>query len=351
MQNLKKTNSRKKGSEIILKVLVILKEKSSSKKPLSQADIMNILKNDINNLSCNPKTLSEVIHILINTLNPVEYNGKNGDEFIIKYNGWKKGKTEKITKIYYSPPINEKQVKILANGIQRLNDISEEEKNTIIGKLEKEYRIPNLKKADKVTYFYTDTSDNVNENTDIIADAIQSERQITFNFRGYDCNNKLEVLYKDGNPKIYTVNPYYIVDYKGKRYLLANTVPYDNISVYRVDLMFDIKKTKEVRRYINEIREFTNCTPMEYMKSHLNMMYGETRTITLKVEENSYTLIHDCFGDYTLCNNGCIEVKASEKSVIDLAMTAPDKIEVVRPETLREKILQKSLSLGEKYKK
>ena len=346
-----------KNSLRMIKVLLILKQHSDINHRLTQSKIMEYLKKDPNgDLSCNPKTLSETIHELIDAINPKVLTEENSDYFTIRYSGWRDGVPERITNIYYMPVIKTCEAQNIAEGILRLDTISREQKDKIIKKLENEYKI-NCKDTVDVAVFSADNMENVKENTELIIKAITSEQQISFNFRGYNYQGEFDMVRgKNGKPKNYIVNPYYVVSYRGKRYLLANTEPYNDVSIYRVDLICNITLLGKMRRMINDINEFRESKdPQKFMEKHLNMMYGSPITVVLNVNVDSYTLIHDFFGEsykfskHVDKNHDEITVCASEKGIIDLAMTAPDKIEIVRPGTFRKKIIDKANELLKKY--
>ena len=359
-----------KNSQRLLKILMILMEHSNSNNRLQQSDIMRKLESSVEgDCSCNEKTLSTAIRDLIETLNPSVYNEENDEKFIIRYGGtfegetedksaWKMGIPKKITDIYYMPRIRNPEVLIIIDGIRGLDSISADEKDALIKKIENVYGVSGNKK-NSVCLFSVNSSADTRENINVITDSIEKEKQITFNFNGYDKDCKLiPNKDKNGNDKLYTVNPYFIVNYKGNHYMLCNTVPYNGVSIYRADLMSNIVITKEKRRMINEINEFTQSKdPQKFMQKHLNMMYGDERTVTLKIDtsKHAYTLIHDMFGDsFTFVKHidethDEIEVTATEKGIIDLAMTASDKIEVVRPYVFRKKICDKAEMLMKKY--
>ena len=320
---------------------------------MSQKEIREELEKE--NCKTNEKTLSLAIRDLIDILNPKEYKeGENDDEFILKYNGWQSDKMpNKITNIYISPRISGYDAEKLYKGVCLLDTISDKDKETLLKKLKTEFKInPDINRD--VFVVTSDTTENLNNNIDVILKAISHKKQITFQFCGYDEKMVLQPTLKNGKPKIYTISPYYIVKYNGKYYTIANTVGYDNASIYRVDLMHDIKIIDEHSRQIREINELNQHLSVgDYVKKHINMMYGQEREFHLKVRNDSYTLIYDYFRDFEFIKKlnkdyDEITVTASEKAVFDLAMTAFDRVEVIRP--CRERFIERLNNIKEKYK-
>ena len=74
-----------------------------------------------------------------------------------------------------------------------------------------------------------------------------------------------------------------------------------------------------------------------------------------RLEENGYTALHDCFGDKFLYKKSIdaehdeIEVVCSEHAMIDWAMQFCDRVEVIRPQSIRKKIKEKAEVLYRKY--
>lgn len=59
-------------------------------------------------------------------------------------------------------------------------------------------------------------------------------------------NKKLKARVDANGAKLrYVVNPYYIIMYNGKPYLICATEPHDDVAIYRIDLMSEI--TTEIK--------------------------------------------------------------------------------------------------------
>ncbi|SDB60197.1 Predicted DNA-binding transcriptional regulator YafY, contains an HTH and WYL domains [Ruminococcaceae bacterium FB2012] len=349
----------------VLKVLQVLKKYSDSNNRMSQSGIMEKLKNDEDiDYSCDAKTLSKALREMILVLNPPPQSltGKTRDEFIIRYKDWDSGCIpQRITGIYYKPYIEVSEMQAIADGIKQLDTISREQKEKIISKLKKEYNVSFDSEGD-VSVFSADDCEALAVNTAVIAQAAKKCMEITFNFGGYDRSGEVVPRCDDsGKPRIYRAVPYYVVSYRGKRYMLccyirSNGEYTDNVSIYRVDLMRNITVTDKPGRMINAVREFVNTNADEYIQKHPDMTYGQPITVRLKVKAEYYTLIHDTFGmSYEFVRQlddtyDEIKVTTSEKGIIDLAMSWPDRIEIISPASLRKKLAERAKDLIGKYK-
>ena len=95
-------------------------------------------------------------------------------------------------------------------------------------------------------------------------------------------------------------NPYYVMLYNGKYYLICCAEPYRNVAFYRIDLMCDITdKTKQSvldkTKWISEYRkpkrdvkglplEWNDTVASRFQTEHMNMFYGEPTTIRIKID-------------------------------------------------------------------
>ena len=350
----------------VLKVLQVLKKHSNSNNKMTQTMIMEkMMKDKEIDYKCDHKTLAKAIRELILVMNPPPQSltDENRDRFVIRYKDWDQGFIpDRLTGIYYKPYIEVSEVQAMAKGIGLLDTLSLEQKKKLIGKLKDEYHKVDSDEGD-TSGFSVDDCERTSINSAEIIKAIKACRQMTFNFGGYDRDGKI-VLRKsrNGKPRLYRVVPYYIVAYRGKRYMLCcyihSSGEYtDNVSIYRVDLMENITVTDKKGKMINEIRGFISSNAHEFMLRHPDMTYGDPITVTLKVKAEYYTLIHDVFGmSYEFVRKiddtyDEIKVTTSEKGIIDLAMAYPDRIEIVRPTMLKAKLVERARELTERYGK
>lgn len=217
----------------------------------------------------------------------------------------------------------------------------------------------------------------VKENLMLIQNAIEANGgkgcKIAFHFQGY--NEQKELILRrqpDGKPMRYVVNPYYVMLYNGKYYLICCAEPYRNVAFYRIDLMCDIMdKTKQSvldkTKWISEYRkpkrdvkglplEWNDTVASRFQTEHMNMFYGEPTTIRIKIDHERYTLLHDYFGDYYEFRKrlddqwDMVDVKCVPNAMESFAMQCSDYIEVLEPAEIRENIQKRCLELVKRYK-
>ncbi len=355
MEKVKKAHSAQVRSVIrALKLLEILKLNTDSQHKLMQRELLELMKKEDG--QCTEKTLSRDIRNLMAVLNPVidEYEERQ-EEFKIVYGGIESGKNN-ISGVRYIHDFSNDDLELLVELVKSDVDISKEDRQLLEEKLKKlgsrhyKYRTDAV---GSVPQFSTIDKTHIKENLVTIKTAIEHKKKISFAFNGYNREGKLAPV----RERRYTVSPYYLLIYGMKYYLLANTEPYDNVSIYRVDLMSEAETINEKQRDSREIKELEHAGITEYIEKHLNMYYDEPVTVILKVREDGYTILHDSFGDkYRVrraidSNHDEVEVVCSEHAMIDWAIQFDERIEVMRPSWIRRKIKDKVLKLARQYEK
>lgn len=361
---------------LALRTLEVLKDETDRERSLTQSQILEFLKDK--GVKCTAKTLSSTLKKLTWALNPPVYTEEDKDHFKIIYDGYDQELEEEndvedekpkyMTNFYYAHDFSYVEIDRLIEGIQFSKTLSTVEANKIIEKIKKltnRHYSNNTSQIYTVPEFATAPREQLKENLKIVQNAIADKVKITFGFNCYDKNKQLV----PANDKRYFVSPYFVVAYNGKYYLLANTDYFDNVSIYRVDLMsaieipernekngkkgIDVKKMSEVKG----LKE--KWDPDDFMIKHLNMFYDEPETITLKIRNDRYTLVHDWFGDHFTTvkkrdqnldeQHDLIRVCCSPNAIINWALQYSDYVEVVEPVEIRNAVVKRLKDTLEKY--
>lgn len=267
-----------------------------------------------------------------------------------------------IRNLYYNHCLNYDELDQIIMGIHMLGLDSESTKN-LINKLtnciaSKYYKsLPNA----VFNMHYSDNIDKhkLSNNLKLINEAIGNgenlSKKISFVFCGYN----LEKILTETKSSKYIVNPLEIAIYLGKYYLFAKTEGYDNISIWRIDLMNDLEICREFSAKSNDFEKLNKKTYYE----HLNMFYDKPINVILKIYPSKYemsrktpdfTFLYDYFGDtYTVLSvndsYAKIKVKASENAIINWALQYSDRVEILEPIKTRSMIIKKITDLKRKY--
>ena len=185
------------------------------------------------------------------------------------------------------------------------------------------------------------------KNIALIQSAIDEKVKIQFIMNVYNAERELVPSKIDDSGKTIwsKVTPYHILIYNDKYYMLANCKPYSNVSVWRIDLMSDVKLLEEEGRPKREIKGMSDTwNGQEYMEKHLHMSYDAPTNVRLKVSNEYYTMMVDRFGNNFVKRRefdekyDVVTVTCSEQAMINWAMQYSDVVEVLGPPSVQNAI-------------
>lgn len=286
---------------------------------------------------------------------------------------------EQFRNLYYVPEFSYDEIDALIEAVQLSPTINREETEKFIRTLENEFTSEYYQKGArgicKIHGRGSCDRELLRENLLTIQQAISDGVQIAYRFNGYTKDKKLALM-RDYKRQ---ASPYYIVANDGRYYLMAANERYKHSGPYiiRIDLMTEVeipeRDEKSGRKGIPAIpkREVAGLSPEweeDFPMRHINMSYGAPISIKMRIKnekkkdghtpkEPVYTFLHDYFGDsYRYLgvdkNDGdydIVAVRCTSFGMENFAMQYADRMEVLEPLELREKIREKAQRLAEKY--
>ena len=391
----------------LINIMKILQEETDEFNTITQPEILELLRD--RDCACSERTLTDYLKTIMKELNLEDvdgyvYENASIEDYVIIAKGLEEklkardfglttegSKKLQLRSLRYNQILSFAELNQVIEGVLFLKSIDDESKEKIIRKLitlssknfpkYSPYISENTRTiSKKIAGVFEDSRVDeiaLKNNLQVIRTAIEANKgaglKISFYFNGYDENKKLKARVDASGAKLrYVVNPYYIIMYNGKPYLICATEPHDNVAIYRIDLMSEItteikashakdgKMISEKRRPKSEIKglpmEWNSKEASKFQTEHLYMYYGKPESISLKIDKDRYTLLHDYFGDrYQFVEHiddtwDCIEVECVPDAMISWAMQCSDFVEVLQPESLRQRILGKCKSLAERYR-
>lgn len=391
----------------LINIMKILQEETDEFNTITQPEILELLRD--RDCACSERTLTDYLKTIMKELNPEDvdgyvYENASIEDYVIIAKGLEEklkardfglttegSKKLQLRSLRYNQILSFAELNQVIEGVLFLKSIDDESKEKIIRKLitlssknfpkYSPYISENTRTiSKKIAGVFEDSRVDeiaLKNNLQVIRTAIEANKgaglKISFYFNGYDENKKLKARVDASGAKLrYVVNPYYIIMYNGKPYLICATEPHDDVAIYRIDLMSEItteikaslakdgKMISEKRRPKSEIKglpmEWNSKEASMFQTEHLYMYYGKPESISLKIYKDRYTLLHDYFGDrYQFVEHiddtwDCIEVECVPDAMISWAMQCSDFVEVLQPESLRQRILGKCKSLAERYR-
>ncbi len=247
------------------------------------------------------------------------------------------------------------ELRLLIDGVFTSGAITDKEAHQLVKKLEK---YSNCYFKAHVSHIHSTSSGKNAENQNVmdsiaaIDAAISKGKKISFTYLQYGIDFKL-------HPKRttkYVVTPYQMISHRGKYYLVGNHDEYDNVSHYRLDRITDVEILKDNRKPMKEVKGLENGLSIsEYMAEHVYMYSGESIHVKLRTHEEMMDSLIDGFGrDFRVAfgegDDIIVNLKCNPNAFFYWALQYGQNIEVLEPESMRERIEQAALEIYRKYK-
>ena len=314
-------------------MLDILKEYSDIEHRLRQKDIIELLNSNYG-ASCDRRSVKSNIV----SLQDMGYDIVAQDGYYLK--------TREFT---------DAELRLLIDGVFTSGAITDKEAHDLVKKLEK---FSNKYFKSHVSHIHSTSSGKNAENQNVmdsiaaIDDAIAKGKKIAFSYLQYGIDFKL-------HPKRnlrYVVSPYQMINNKGKYYLIGNYDEHDDVSHYRLDRITDVEILKENRKPMKTVKGLEKgFNIQEYISEHVYMYSGESERFKLRTNENMMDTLIDSFGkdfrvEFGEGSDIIVTLKCNPNALFYWAMQYGNNVEVLEPESMRERIKKTSLAVYKKYK-
>ncbi len=319
----------------ILCILKILQEHSDESHPLLQSEIVKKLHN-IYDLDCERKSVAYNIECLqdfgydiITVKNKGVYLGERDFE--------PSEVTFLIDAVFSSRTLSSKKAKDLADKVSNFLSNHQKKKYNYV------YKSSEVNRTDNEQIFY---------NIDIINEAIEKGKQISFNYNKLGVDGKMS---QRGEGRTYIINPYFMVNSQGKYFLVCNYSHFNEIANYKLEYISNIKILDTPIRPVTELENYENGIDIsKYINENIYMFGGKTITARFKVSgDYAINRIMEWFGDNAKITeqNGeyIATVTANENSLIYWSLQFSTNTELISPQETREKIKQEIINLNKKY--
>lgn len=228
------------------------------------------------------------------------------------------------------------ELKLLVDAVQYSRFITEAKSKELIKKLEKLTSKNYGGKLERQVYIAErakSANENVLYNIDIISDAIEENKQISFVYSEFNLDKK---LVPRRNGERYFVSPYMLIWDDENYYMAAYYERYDNIANFRVDKMSGIVIEEEYCKPKND-----DWNPADYAKKTFGMFPGEQQTVTLEFDQGLIGVLVDRFGSNVVMRKNIDFCEADIKVSVSPVFYAwlcqfGGRMRIKRPESVRE---------------
>ena len=322
------------GTKKMLNMLIlnILKEYSDSEHRLQQQEIIDLLESNYG-MSCERRAVKSNIVSLQEMGYDIEY--KNG---------------------YYlkKRDFTDAELRLLIDSIFSSKAITDKEAHQLVKKLERysnKYFKSHASHVHRVSSGKNTDNQKVMDSIAAIDTAISGEKKIGFSYLQYGIDFK---LHRKRDIR-YIVNPYQMISDKGRYYLIGNYDSYDNISHYRIDRIYDVEILKDARKPMKSVKGLENGLNIsEYLSEHVYMFSGKSEHVKLRTNEALMDSLIDNFGKDFRVSLGegddiIVDLKCNPDAFFYWVMQNGQIIEVLEPESMRERVKNASYEIYRKY--
>lgn len=254
------------------------------------------------------------------------------------------------------------EVRLLVDAVQSASFITASKSKKLIKK------IGNLCSEDQMrrmnTNIYVDNrvkrnNEKIFYTIDTIARAIEENKQIQCQYK--KCRDTEKLPNANQIVKTMIINPYATVWANNNYYLIGNNTKYQNITQLRIDRIKSVELIEKSKILpFNQIKEAEKYQDIaDYTKHTFNMYSGETTDIEFHCSIDILEQILDKFGDDVplredFNDSGCFYMHTQAQmsdGLVSWIMQFSNKLEVIRPEALKEQIKNKAMDILALYEK
>lgn len=321
---------------LIIYILEILQKYSDKNHLLTQADIINYVKQDYG-MDSERKAISRNLNLLMEHGYDIERNESAGGYYL------------------RSQDFTSDDVFMLWEGLMASKYISTEEMRELIKKLGKyacgELRIGTSYYGGIINrYTYPETL--VYGNLKFILTEMAVNKKIVFKYNKYNADKVLMPL----SDTPFRVNPHAIVNVDNEYYLAASVEGASDISCYKIGLISDLESTEFLSEDIKTLLGYDKgFDPDRFVRENVRGFGGTVTDCIVNVNENSIDEIIAHFGeDFRVIRseNGVLtlDITTCVDKMYAWALGNADESEVLEPAALRFKIKEYFDRMSWKYR-
>lgn len=254
-----------------------------------------------------------------------------------------------------SREFEEAELYLLSDAVRTAKFISPKKTRELVKKLDSMMSL-GQRKREKDIYFNPAqkcSNEEIFYNIDSLSRAITEKKKVSFSYASRELEGREFV----DKLKPMTVSPYALTWQDDYYYLICNYEKYDNLMHLRLDRISKVKIADEQCRYFGEVSEYTDFFDVaDYTAKLFGMFSGEMRTIELRCKKSIAKTVADRFSENIFITkvtdeDFCFSYKAAiSRALVTFIMNFGDDIEVLKPQELREEILDRCEKILKVYK-
>lgn len=319
---------------ILLYVLDILKDFTDEQHLLTYSDIISKL-DIIYGIRPNIKSIARNIETLSEYGYQINKCGKNGC-YLAKRD------------------FDNGEVMYLVDAIFSAKSIPSNEAKELIKKITKNcstYERRKYKHLYKVDDIARTKNEQLFDTIELLDRAIEQRKKVSFQYSEYDTTKQFLPRMQG---RQFIMNPYFLVNNRGKYYLVCNYDKYDNLANYKIECISNIKMLDEDIKPLESLPNLEDFSIQQYINEHIYMMIGQSVHVTLKLDDQkTINDIIDWFGDKINIKQEddliLADFKVNEKAIAYWALQYGEHVEVIKPASTIKLIKSMLKTMQDKY--
>ncbi len=185
------------------------------------------------------------------------------------------------------------ELKVLIDAVQASKFLTKQKTNDLITKLSSATNNFDKELLNRQVYVagrIKNMNDSIYETTDVIHEAIATNKMINFQYFSWNIKKEMELRH-DG--AIYEVSPWALFWDHENYYMVAYDFSDRTIKHYRVDKMLNVTLSDKKRKGVKSFEKIDKST---YTQKHFGMFGGEETSVTLECTNDMANVIIDRFG-------------------------------------------------------
>ena len=338
------TDSSEAKKLLIVRIMQILEYYSDVNHPLTQEEIINKLYDDYG-IEAERKAVGRNVQLLQDMFERDSMT-KTATAIVIESD---KRKGTYIDKRLFE----DAELRLLIDGVLASKHISEKYSKDLIEKLSSlsnKYFRSNVKHVYSVKDWDKTENKALFWNIEVIDEAIEKCRQITFDYNKYGADKKLH------KTSSHTASPYQLVLHNQHYYLVFYNEKWHNVGHFRLDKITQINIIDKPITPIRSVKGYENGLDYKKYATSLPYMFtDEVERITFICDECVIDQVVDWFGKKIAISDFGgekyeVTVTASPNAMEYWALQYLNYVEIKSPTELRERIKQNLKTAEEKYK-
>ncbi len=306
---------------LIFRIYQVLEEYSTPSHPLTQQDIIEILLRDYG-VECERKAVSRNISYLKEMGFDIE-SCKQGSFLATRQ-------------------LEDSELRLLIDSVLGSRHINPTHSGQLIDKLIKiggKYFKSHVKHVHSVNDWEKSTNKDFFLNIEIVDEALELGRKIKFNYNRIGLDKRLHVT------DVHVASPYQMVLHNQRYYVMLKDDKRENMSFYRLDKITNMEIVDEVCTPLRSVKGYEKGISYRAISTAMPYMYNdEHKLVTVKCPNFMTDAICDWFGYDVVFKkvddeHFSVTVKSSEQAMLFWALQYNTNVEVLAPESLRQKVV------------